>query len=58
MNMRTNDDFDRKYSDRITFVTTPAMVAQIAEASARLMTSRNSWLRAAALEKLKRERTA
>jgi hypothetical protein len=34
----------------VSFVTTPEMVAQIAEASARLMTSRNSWLRLVAFE--------
>jgi hypothetical protein len=53
--MRTNENYDRKYPDRITFVTSAKMVEQIREASARLMTSRNAWLRAAALEKLERE---
>jgi hypothetical protein len=51
--MRIDDE--KRYPSQVTFFTTKEQVDQIAEASARLMTSKNAWLRAAALEKLRRE---
>lgn len=49
---------EKKYPSQVNFFTTKEMVEKIAADSERLMTSKNAWLRMAALEKLQREKNA
>jgi predicted HicB family RNase H-like nuclease len=52
---RKNNPEPIRYTDQISFRVPPPMVSAIATAASARMQSMNSWLRAAALEKLSRD---